>query len=271
MQRQHHHRHNHLFELYDEAVPIHDLMGGVVDRRQPAQLDREDHDHQYAGKERRDRVAHHGDEGTDLIEDRVLPVGGINADGQGDQNAHHIGHRHHPERLRHALDHDIHHRRTGLPTDHPLFTVRQRGAECVVHPDRGFDDEELVEPFAKADMGWLAQAKRLAHLLLDVRRHGQRHLRHRVPGREFQKQENHQGNIKQRRNGQNQSSDGICQHSGDHFLKTRISMYLFLQWKKQRGRWRWIGGFRAKWSLDMLACLRSRRVVLAALIGEVEI
>ena len=115
LQRQHHHRHDHLHELEFEAFPVVDHMQRVIDRRQPAQIDRKDHDQQRAGKERRDGKADHGDECAGLIEHGIVAVGGIDADGNGDGNTHHIGQPHHPERLGDALHNDVHHRAAGLP------------------------------------------------------------------------------------------------------------------------------------------------------------
>ncbi len=52
-QPQHHHRHGHLLDLGDETAPVRDAQRGIVDRRQPLQVDAENDDEQKAGEEGR--------------------------------------------------------------------------------------------------------------------------------------------------------------------------------------------------------------------------
>ncbi len=56
----------------------------------------------------------------------------------------------------------------------------------MVDVDRRLHDEELVEPFDVLDMYRRTETQCLAHLLFDFRRHGERHLRHRITGGELQ-------------------------------------------------------------------------------------
>ena len=110
LQGKHHDGEDHLFQLDQEAVPVVHDMGGVVDRGKPAELDRKDHDGKHPGEERRNREPDHRDEGPGLVKDRILAIGRIDADRQGDQHCHHVGHANHPECLRDALYHDVHDR-----------------------------------------------------------------------------------------------------------------------------------------------------------------
>src|SRR6056297_1313214 len=222
LQRQHHYRQDHLLQLKLEAGPVIHDMRRVIDRREPAQLHRENDDEQRAGEERRDRKADHRDESARLIENRILPVGRIDADGQGDQDAHDIRHADNPERLRDALDDGVHDRRPGLPGDHAQFVlvklrIRQPAQKTAgpcgpVDEHFRFGPEDLHQPFPVLHQRGFPDAKRFAHLLLDLWRDGQRNLRHRVAGGELQKHENDKTDEQKRRNGEDKSSDGKGQH-----------------------------------------------------------
>ena len=85
-ERQHHHRHGELLEMHPEAGEVGHPVGGVVDGRQPLQHHAEDDDREQSGEEGRHREPHHGHEGADLVEPGVLPVGGDDADGDGDED-----------------------------------------------------------------------------------------------------------------------------------------------------------------------------------------
>ena len=110
LQCKHHDGHDHLLELEDEAFPVADLVGRVVDRREPAQPDRENHDHQNAREEGRDRKPYHGDEGARVVEPGILPVRRVNSDRKRDEDGHDIGDAHDPKGLGQSLDHDVHDR-----------------------------------------------------------------------------------------------------------------------------------------------------------------
>jgi hypothetical protein len=69
----------------------------------------------------------------------------------------------------------------------------------VIREDHRFDHEELPHPLAKADMRRFAKAQCFTHPFLDLGRHGERHLRHRVAGGELQQQEDHEADEQQRR------------------------------------------------------------------------
>ena len=218
LQCQHHHRHDHLHELDFETLPVGHDMGRVIDRRQPPQRDRENHDQQRPGEEGRDRKADHGDKGARLIEQRIVAVGRIDANRDRDQDAHDIAKPNHPKRLRHPLDHDIHDRAAGLPADRTLYGThstcigvnegRQAGVgqpaqqEAVaggpVDEDLRFNPEELDQPFIVLHIDRLPEAKRLAHFLFYLWWDCQRHLGHRIAGGQLQQQEDYQADKQKR-------------------------------------------------------------------------
>ena len=161
-------------------------MHRVIDRREPAQLHRKDHNHQDTGKKWRHGKADHRDECPGLVKDGILPVSRDYSNRQGNENTHHIGHTHNPKRLGQALDHDVNHRRAGLPGDHSKLSFGQARTEKRINPIERLYPKKLNDPFEILNMDRLAEAKRFAHLLLDLGRHGQRHLRHRIARSQLQ-------------------------------------------------------------------------------------
>ena len=188
-------------------------MDRVVDRGQPFQLHREDHDQQWTGEERRDGKTDHRDKGADIVERGILAIGGINADRQSDQDRNDIGNTNNPEGLWDPLHHDIHHRRPRLPGNHPQLTFGEIGSKDVVDDNLRLDPEYLNQPFVILDIPCLTQAKRFAHLLFDFRGDSKRNLGHRVSRGQLQKQKNRQTDKDQSWYGQNQATNGIGQHT----------------------------------------------------------
>ena len=66
-------------------------MGGVIDRGEPAEIDRENYNQKRSREEGGDGKANHRDECARLVEGGVLFVGRVNADGNGDEERNHIG------------------------------------------------------------------------------------------------------------------------------------------------------------------------------------
>ena len=86
-QAEHHHRHDGLPHLFDHPAEAGRLDVGGVDERQPVQRDRKQQDEQQAGEEGRQRKADEGERVGDLVEDRIGPRRGIDADRDRDQRA----------------------------------------------------------------------------------------------------------------------------------------------------------------------------------------
>ena len=69
----------------------------------------------------------------------------------------------------------------------------------MVDQNLRFDPEELDDPLPVANGERLAETEGLAHLLFDFGRDSQGNLRHRVAGREFEKEKNDQADEQQGR------------------------------------------------------------------------
>ncbi len=69
-----------LLEIFPIPVPAGGGYIDAIDERQPAEIDAEDQDQQQAGEERRQRKADKGKGVGDLVEDRIGPHRGIDAD-----------------------------------------------------------------------------------------------------------------------------------------------------------------------------------------------
>ena len=72
--------------------------------------------------------------------------------------------------------------------------------------------KELVEPFEVLDVYRCAKAKSLAHLLLYLWRHGQRHLGHWVTGGELEQSEDYNTDEQKRRDRGEHATDCEGQH-----------------------------------------------------------
>jgi hypothetical protein len=160
------------------------------------------------------REAEHGEERAALVEDRILAVGGIDADGQRDQDADQIGGADHDHGLRQALADDGEDGAARLPGQDALFALDEMGAEPAVEQRGGLDPEELAEPEEVAHEDRLVGAKRLDHLLPDVGRHGQRNFGHGRAGGEVHQQEDHQADDQKRRDGQQKPAKREGEHGG---------------------------------------------------------
>ena len=79
-----------------------------------------------------------------------------------------------------------------MPGDNPLLAFRKAGAEQPVKAVERLDPKDLPQPFDKADVAGFAQAQGLPHLFLHLGRDGERHLRHRIAGGEFEQQKDDQ-------------------------------------------------------------------------------
>ena len=86
------------------------------------------------------------------------------------------------------------------------------GPQDGVDQVQRLDIDELHQPFPKADMDRLSQSQGLAHRLLNLGRHGQGDLGHRVARGQPQQQEDDQRNEQERWDGDEQSSNRVAQH-----------------------------------------------------------
>ncbi len=88
-------------------LPIPVPAGGgdidAIDERQPAEIDAEDQDQQQPGEECRQRKADKGKRVGDLVEDRIGPHRGIDADRQRDRQRQNLRRADHEQRRRDAL------------------------------------------------------------------------------------------------------------------------------------------------------------------------
>src|SRR5690606_12403590 len=211
-QSKHRDRHHHLSHLLEEAVEVVHDQRGVVDRGEPAELDRKDDDHQHAGEERRDRKADHRNERADLVEQRVLPVGRDHADRHRDQHADYIRHADDPQCLRQALGDDVGDRRAGLPGDDALGAAGNVPARHAGDDVQRLADEKLFQPQQVADVNRLAQSEREPDLLPYLRRNSEGYLRGRIARREIEQQEYGETDEEKRRDRQQQPPNDVSQH-----------------------------------------------------------
>jgi hypothetical protein len=212
-QAQGHHRHGHLAQLHHETVPVRHLQGGVVFGGEPTEPDRENDDDQRAGKEGRDGKADHGEHRAELVEPGILPVGRIDADGQGDQHADQIGRADHGQGLRNALADDGEDRGARLPGQDALFAAGEAGAEDAVEQGGRLDPEELAEPEEIAHEDRLIGAHGRHHLLAHLGRDGQRNLGHRRAGGEIDQQKDHDTDDQKRRDRHQKPAEGEDEHA----------------------------------------------------------
>ena len=141
-------------------------MCGVINRREPSKVHRENYNYQNTRKKWWHRIPNHRNKCTRLIKYGILAIGRINANRNSNQNAHDIGNANNPKGLRNTLDHNFHHRTAGLPRNHAQFTFRKRGAEHVVDENLRFDPKELYNPFPEPNMHGLPQSQCKAHFFL---------------------------------------------------------------------------------------------------------
>ena len=202
------------FKMHPEAREVRHPVGGVVDGRQPLQHHAEDDDREQPGEEGRHREPHHGHEGADLVEPRVLPVGGDDPDGDGDEDPHDVGQPHHPQRLRHPLDDEIHHRTSRRPRAHSEALARI----ADLHPERLLDDverlvdEELFRPLEVAHVEGLPEPEGLADLGAHLGRDGERELPGRVVGGEIEEREYDEADRDEGRYREEQAADDVADH-----------------------------------------------------------
>ena len=162
----------------------------------------------------RHRKTDHGDEGAQLVEPRILPVGGDDADRHCDEDADQVGKPDHPERLRQALDDEVRDRAARRPGAHPQARIRiaDLHAEGLLDEVERLVDEELLHPFGVADVEGLPEPQRLANLLARLRRDGKRELAGGIIGREIEKGEEDEADRGQRRHREEQTADDVVDH-----------------------------------------------------------
>ena len=212
-EREHGDRHDHLLHLHPEGLEARDLQVGVVDRRQPLQLDREDHDQDQPHEEGRHREADHREQRAELVEPGILPVGRDHPDRDRDQHAEDVGEPDHPERLRQPLHDQVDDRRARLPADHPHpLAVADRPAGQALDDVQRLVHEELLQPLQVADVERLAEAEADADLLAHVGRDGQRQVGGRVAGREVEQREDDEADDEERRDREQEPPDRVSEH-----------------------------------------------------------
>ncbi len=212
LQGQNHDGHERLPDLVFKRIPTVDDVHGVINGREPVQLDRKDHDHQNAGKERRDRKPNHGDKCPGLVKHRILFVGRDDSNRDRDQNTHHIGRAHHPQCLRQTLNNNVHHRGSELPRQNAQLAFGKGGAKQSIEHVQRLNPEKLHQPLPIPNINRFPQSQRRAHFFTHFGRDCQGLLGQRIVGRQIQKKEDHQRDDQKRRYGQNQSSDCEGQH-----------------------------------------------------------
>ena len=149
--------------------------GGVVDGRQPTELHAEDDNQRDTREEGGHRVTHHRNERADLVENRILSVGGKDSYRYRNQDTNQVRQTHHPERLRQTFHDEIHHRTTRGPG----ANSRTSGRVTDVHPRPAFQeierfvDDELFQPLDITKVKRLAQAQAMADFLAHLRGNGQ--------------------------------------------------------------------------------------------------
>ena len=142
-QRQRNRRHGGRGEPAQRIIGERDIAAG----RQPAQVDREEDDHQQAEIEIRQRNADHGEQHRHLIHPGVLPQRRDDAADQSDQQRDHQRIGRQRQRHRQAQHRGVHHR----------LAQQQRTAEIAVQqarvPAPELRQQRLIEAEIMADVG----------------------------------------------------------------------------------------------------------------------
>ena len=158
-----------------QRLHIGNDKGGVIDRREPFEVDAEDDDEHQAGEKCRHRKAHHHQESADLVKDRILLVGGEYAHGHGDNHAEDVRRADHPQCLRQALGDDVDYGTARRPGDdaHTIFGAGEGNAEGSFDEIKRLGDEELLQPFDIFDEEGVVRAQGFADFLPHFWRDGQ--------------------------------------------------------------------------------------------------
>ena len=168
----------------------------AVDERQPVQIDAEHQDEEQPGEERRQREADERQRAGDLIEDRVGPRGGKDADRNGDQDRQDLRRADDEQRRRQPLQDQLVDVHAADEREAPVALRHRRDPAHVAHRHR------VIEPELGAQSG--------AHF----RRHGRigGQLLERIAGRQRQHREQHDADAEQARDGDEEAPDQIVPH-----------------------------------------------------------
>ena len=174
------------------------LMSERVDERQPVQRDRKQQDEQQAGEEGRQREADKGERVGDLVEDRIGPRRGIDADRDRDRQRQQLRRADHIERRRQALQDqrvDVHPADKGKA---PVAVQHRRDPVQVTQVDRIVEAE--LGPKRGGDFG--------RHVRIG------REFTEGIAGRQRQHDEQHQRNAEQARHRDQETTQHILAHEG---------------------------------------------------------
>ncbi len=174
----------------------------------------EDDDQDDSREEGGDGITHHRDEGSDLIENRILLVGGEDPYRNRNEKTHQVGQTHHPERLGQSLHDEVHGRSARGPRANPetLGGVTDCNPRPPFEEIERFVDDELLEPLEVTKVKRLAESQALTDFLAYLRGNGQGHLARWISRREIQEGEYDETDDQQGGNGKQQPPDRITQH-----------------------------------------------------------